>query len=213
YAISCLDKGVHLNGKRVKKAETNGGVVTTTVYPGNHYELKTYSISSDLPWWNPRWAQREVLTVTNQMGLVLTAGYTLKVYLSGSQASNIYGKSMASGNDLRVVYWNGKAWKELDRDLVSFSSSTIELRVKTQADIAASGQDANYDLYYGDPTAASPPAEGKKVYSYFNEFSVDRATASDTWARLSLAPPDYAGRTTMSRSTAVRYSLIGAAFS
>ncbi|MBI2863964.1 MAG: DUF2341 domain-containing protein [Chloroflexi bacterium] len=107
------------------------------------------------------------------MGSSLLTGYTLKLYLSGSQASNIYSKSLASGNDLRVVYWDGKAWMELDRDLVTFTSSAIELRFKTQADIAASGQDANYYLYYGNPTAGSPPSEGKKVYYYFNEFSMN----------------------------------------
>ncbi|MBI2863280.1 MAG: hypothetical protein HYX94_01795 [Chloroflexi bacterium] len=122
----------------------------------------------------PPLGAEEVLTTTNQMASVLAAGYTPKEYLSGSQASNIYRKSLASGNDLRVVYWNGKAWKELDRDLVTFSSSAIELRLKTQADIAASAQDANHYLYYGNPTAGSPPSEGKKVPSCF------RATRLET---------------------------------
>lgn len=69
------------------------------------------------------------------------------------------GKSLASGDDVRVYYEDGSG-TELDRALVSGSSwnaSSTKLAVKAQAAIAAGGSDSNYYLYYCNSSASSPP--------------------------------------------------------
>ena len=100
------------------------------------------------------------------------SGYS--VALTFDHASLVLaGKSLGSGDDVRVAFYNGLSWVELDRLLdpaSSWNSATTTVWFKTQAAIGAGSSDSNYFLYYGNPAAVSPPANGMNVFLFHDEF-------------------------------------------
>ena len=103
----------------------------------------------------------------------IPADYTVSLTLDhGALFSS--GKSLSNGDDVRILYWNGSAWAEQDRVLDDDSAwNTFNTTIFFQlgAAIAASSSDANYYMYYGCGTAASPPSDPNNIYWYFNDFS------------------------------------------
>ena len=94
------------------------------------------------------------------------------------------GKSLASGNDVRVYYWDGTAWTQLDRVLdegASWNSATTTVWFQTQAAIGASGSDTGYYLFYGYPGAGAPPASASNVYLFYDDFAWSDAPANHGW--------------------------------
>ena len=86
---------------------------------------------------------RRQLTVNNNDGSILSSGYSAQLSLSDAAAAAVYNKSLISGDDVRIAYWDG-SFTELDRDVVAFSSSAINIWFKTQSDIAASSSSTSY---------------------------------------------------------------------
>jgi len=127
-------------------------------------------VSLDDSWWNGAWTKRKQFTVSAAAGNGVSSGYTAKFTASGTDAADIYNDSLASGNDFRILYWTGSAWSELDRDLVTFSATVIEVWFKLQAAIAGGASDNNYYAYYGNSGAGTPPANKDNVYKFYDNF-------------------------------------------
>jgi PKD repeat protein len=132
-------------------AEGNGDTVTTvdpTAAPGT-------------PWWDLAYAHKRNLLISNNVGNVMKAGYPVRLHFDSGTvptAAEIYAASQSAtkDNDVRLVYRNAT---QLSRWVQSFTSSRIDIWFKTQADIAGSASNGtDYQLYYGNPSAASPPA-------------------------------------------------------
>lgn len=122
-------------------------------------------------WWNSAWPARKAITVSAG-NVAVPTGYSVSLAFDHAGLVNA-GKSLASGNDVRVLYWNGTNWVELDRVLDSASSwNTASTRIwfKTQAAIGANGSDAGYYLYYGNSSAGAPPANASNVFLLFDDF-------------------------------------------
>ena len=93
--------------------------------------------------------------------------------------------------------WMGRTPAELDRVAdTAFNQAGTEMWFKSQAPIPAGGRDTNYYLYYGNPSAGTPPANPVNVFALYDGFDdsvIDTAlwnqsgtvTESDGWARLS----------------------------
>ena len=131
----------------------------------------TAAVQGWLTWIPNSYPYRQPLTVTAGSAAV-PSGYSVSVTINHASLVSA-GKSQADGDDLRVFYWNGTTWVQLDRVLDSgsaWNSATTKIWFKTQAAIAASGTDSNYYLYYGNPTAASPPANKANVFLFFDDF-------------------------------------------
>ncbi len=114
---------------------------------------------------------REQVTVTASTAAV-PSGYSVSVTFNHASLVTA-GKSLASGDDVRVFYWGGSSWLELDRVLDSGSSwnnAATRIWFKTQAAIGASASDANYYLYYGNPGAGSPPANKANIFLFADDF-------------------------------------------
>jgi hypothetical protein len=102
------------------------------------------------------------------------------------------GKSLASGNDARILYWNGSTWTELSRILFNdgpagqasstWNAASTTLFFKTVAGISASGSDTGYYLYYGNPLAGSPPTNAPSSRYYLAESLGETQTASAIYA-------------------------------
>jgi hypothetical protein len=131
----------------------------------------TGAVQGWLTWLTQSYPYRQPLTVTAGSAAV-PSGYSVPVTLNHASLVSA-GKSLASGNDVRVFYWNGTTWVQLDRVLDSgsaWNSATTKIWFKTQAAIAASGTDINYYLYYGNPNAANPPANKANVFLFADDF-------------------------------------------
>src|SRR5437667_7571975 len=150
-------------------------------------------------WWSMSYPFREKITVT--AGTAAPAsGYSVAVTF-GHATLVTAGKSLPSGDDLRVAYWNGSTWVELDRlldEASSWNNASTKVWFKTQAAIGASASDDNYYLYYGNASAGAPPANGMNVYLFYDDFSgtsidtskwtVTRGTTSVTGGILTVNP-------------------------
>jgi hypothetical protein len=60
---------------------------------------------------------------------------------------------------------------ELDREVDGIGTSSTQVWFETQAPIPVNGSDSNYYVYYGNPTAGTPPANEKNVYLWYDDFN------------------------------------------
>jgi hypothetical protein len=127
-------------------------------------------------WWNTNYSYRRQITITNNAPSILDVNYSVYVTINTTSLVSA-GKMLSDGNDLRVVYWSGSSWIELDRDVIGMNDSYTQVWFKTQATIEVNGSDSNYYIYYGNPSAGSPPANKNNVYLWYDDF--DRADKPD----------------------------------
>jgi hypothetical protein len=98
---------------------------------------------------------------------------------------------LPSGNDLRIVYLNGSSWVEIDRDVIDMNTGSTQVWFKTQAGISASGSDNNYYMYYGNPSAANPPANKSNVYDFWDDFNDGSLGSAWTFSQIGGASGSY----------------------
>ncbi|MDD1671126.1 MAG: hypothetical protein LUQ67_07470, partial [Methanomicrobiales archaeon] len=123
-------------------------------------------------WSNCGWGYRQQLTVTTGASGV-SSNYSASVTLDHAALVGA-GKSLANGNDLRVMYWNGGSWTELSRaldPLSSWNNASTKIWFPLATAIPASSLDNSYYLYYGDAGAGAPPADWANVFRIGDEFS------------------------------------------
>ena len=150
----------------------------------------TFSTASCfLTWWDASYLYRQQVTVTTGTAGV-DSGYSVMTTLNHASLVGD-GKSQSDGDDVRVLYWDSGAcsWSELDRALAedsTWDSSSTKAWFKLQADISASSSDSDYYLYYGNATAANPPADKSNVYLYWDDFeSYSTGAAPTGWTVIS----------------------------
>ncbi len=152
---------------------------STGAQPTVQYSLN--GVTNNLEYrWSANYDYREPISVTAATGNAVAAGYAVRVAFNHA-ALVAAGKSLASGDDVRVRYWNGSAMVELDRVLdptSAWNTATTTLWFPLQAAIAANATDANYYLYYGNLSDANPPAYGPNVFLDYQD-----GTALDGWVR------------------------------
>jgi hypothetical protein len=131
-------------------------------------------------YWDGSWTARRPLTTAGG------AGTTLRLSLdSGTTptAPQIYDQCRPDGADLRIAYWNGASWTELDRDLRIFTTNAIEVFFQLQS----GGVSTNHYLVYGNPNATNPPADIDGIYAFYDDMETDRGWthggSEDEWER------------------------------
>ena len=133
--------------------------------------------------WSADYDYRAQITVRAQNAV--PSGYA--VVLTFNHAALVTaGRSLASGDDVRIRYWNGSAMVELDRVLdptSAWNTATTRLWFRLQAPLAANATDANYYVYYGNLADANPPAYGPNVFLDYQD-----GTALDGWTRQDILP-------------------------
>jgi hypothetical protein len=142
------------------------GAYTDTQANDDQFE----SFREGLNWWSTDYDYRRQITIVNNAASTLNAGYSICVTMDTASLI-LAGKVLASGDDLRVIYWSGSTWSELDRDTIDVNSASTQVWFKTQAAIEANGVDSNYYVYYGNPSSGSPPANKSNVYLWFDDFN------------------------------------------
>jgi parallel beta-helix repeat protein len=134
-------------------------------------------------WWDCDFDYRMPITVSAGTAAV-PAAYSVSITIDHAALVGA-GKSLVSGDDVRILYWNGSWWEQADRYLdpgSSWNSASTRLWFQTRAAIAASGSDANYAVYYGNPAAGSPSANPDSVFLHYDGFETgDLSRWDGTW--------------------------------
>lgn len=166
-----------------------GGPVTITAT--SEGRSGTVAITVTFPPLAQGWQHRRPITITTGTSAAET-GYSIPITFD-HQALVTAGKSLASGDDVRVGYWNGNAWVELDRVLDAgsvWNSATTRIWFRTQVPIAASATSISYHLHYGNAAAGSPPRNPDLVYLFSDDFEDGTLTRwtqdnDQTWQNVS----------------------------
>jgi cellulose synthase/poly-beta-1,6-N-acetylglucosamine synthase-like glycosyltransferase/CheY-like chemotaxis protein len=145
------------------------------------YTLNMYFNQQPSAWWDTDYKYRQQITVTAGSANVPT-NYAVRIEFNHAALTTT--KSQADGDDIRIVYWNGSGWTELDRrldDQSSWDTTTTQVWFQTQAAINATQSDNNYYMYYGNSGASSPPASWSNIFLFYDDFN-DGSLDSSRWS-------------------------------
>ena len=178
-----VTKGKHAkDNETVDKAHKNGGkIIAASALAILLFMLCPIVVSSTVSytaivsitprnWWNLGYEYRSQITIDNNVASTLGSGYSVCLDLDTVSLISD-GKMLPSGNDLRILCLNMSSWIELDRHIVDMNTSSTQVWFKTEADISASGSDNDYYMYYGNPSAGTPPANKSNVYLLWDDFN------------------------------------------
>ncbi len=144
-------------------------------------------------WWNLDYPFRRPLVVTNTAAASLESQYTVSAMIDHALLV-AQGQSLLNGDDVRVVYFDGLVWFEVDRIVhpaSNWNSPTTTILYRTIEPIPAGGDSAySYWLYYGNAQAVEPPADPTDVYLFFDDFA-SNTLAFYTWSGTTLMTPTY----------------------
>ncbi len=134
-------------------------------------------------WGGPAWPPgnsefRKRIDVTADAAVAAPNGYTVPVSFDHEQLVNI-GISLANGDDIRVMRFDGVGWSELDRVLAegqTWNDPATTIWFQT-ADPIAAGQTVSYWMFFGDPTPPPPLDDPENVWLVYETF--DAGTLGD----------------------------------
>lgn len=131
------------------------------------------------PWWASAYQRRKKVTVSGAADTLTTA----QINLSGAGALDIYQDSQPDAGDVRICFWDGQDWEELNRNVVTFTSSAIDIRFKVKHQIAQGYTDDRYYIYYKNSSATNPPKDLALVYITQDNFDTEQSwVAPSQWS-------------------------------
>ena len=129
------------------------------------------NVTVEPAWFDPDYGFRRNVTVLTGTAAV-EAGYSTRLTLD--HASLVSGsQSLASGDDVRIAYWDGDSWIELDRvpdPLSAWDNAATKLWFPLVNPIAEDDSDPGYYVYYGNDLAAAPPASWAAAFATGDDF-------------------------------------------
>jgi hypothetical protein len=160
---------------QVMVRDNRGIIVESMTYEYLDFMIERgYIPSISIPqneWWNTNYKYcRQIIVLAGSSNV--PSGYSVSITFNHASLVSS-GKSLANGNDIRIVYWDGTSWIELDRVLDHWSSwnaPNTKIWFKTQANIPANSRDDNYYMYYGYSGATNPPANRDNVFLFWDDF-------------------------------------------
>lgn len=150
------------------------------------FSIAANSFSATTQWWDLNFLYRfniEVATGVNSpdKGYI---DYTARIAVFDTATLIASGQMQNDCDDLRILFFNGTNYQELERHVIGCDSATSDIRFALSEDIAASSNDDNYYLYYGNASAGAPTAlTTTNVYLWFDDATINRS-ASYTHGRL-----------------------------
>ncbi|HOY66036.1 MAG TPA: hypothetical protein PLP29_04055 [Candidatus Ozemobacteraceae bacterium] len=138
-------------------------------------------------WWNKKWPFRRMMSITNQSQLTLPATYEIRLTFDHAALVDA-GKSLPSGDDIRIIYDDGVNFYEIPRYLDTRQSSwqspqtTIWFRLQTPL-APAPAADKKYAIYYGAgmADAMNPPDDPNAVFIFDDDFESGNRPAPLNW--------------------------------
>ncbi|MHA2401711.1 MAG: hypothetical protein ACXADH_01870, partial [Candidatus Kariarchaeaceae archaeon] len=143
-------------------------VISGDSVPKINYLFK--DISGSPSWWNSSYKYMKQVTIAADSAL--STDYTVQLDLITSTLVSA-SKMRVDARDLRVAYYSGLLWTELDRVILNNNSVKTSVFFRVQNSISASGSDSNYAIYYGiksgDP--GNPPSNTSNIFLDDDDFS------------------------------------------
>ncbi|MHA1971819.1 MAG: hypothetical protein ACTSW1_02430, partial [Candidatus Hodarchaeales archaeon] len=133
-------------------------------------------ISGSPDWWNASYSY--VRQVTIKANSALGTNYTVQLKLD--TASLVSASKMFSNcSDLRIVYYNGVSWTELDRAILHNNTAQTSIFFRLQQAISASANDTNYAIYYGFKSGkmAAPKENLSNIFIDSDDFTAGNLNA------------------------------------
>ncbi len=140
-------------------------------------------------WWNTDYLFRQRIDVATG-AVAAPDGYTVSLDVDHRALVDI-DAARADGDDVRVVWWDGSSWIELDRvldDDASWNETVTTLRFRTQTPIDAESA-ATYWLYFGSASPDPVLADPENVFLLVEDFEsgglgdFEDRTAGTAWYR------------------------------
>ncbi|MEE9173768.1 MAG: hypothetical protein V3U30_02190, partial [Thermoplasmata archaeon] len=121
-----------------------------------NYTFSMYFSEPPSGWWDSNYTLRQRINISAGSSSI-PSSYPVKLTFNHAQLVTD-SKSQADGDDIRVVYWTGTAWSEVDRTLgsgSSWNSASTTILFKTQAAIGTAGSIA-FDASTNATSGSSP---------------------------------------------------------
>jgi MSHA biogenesis protein MshQ len=127
----------------------------------------------DGQWWNADYPYRQQLSI-DPGNSDLSAGYSTQLTFNHA-AEVAANRSLANGNDVRIVRWNQSTstWTELDRVLdtqSSWNDTSTTLWFANAALIEDDETSTDYYIYFGNVTPDAPLQDPEQVFLLFDAF-------------------------------------------
>ncbi len=136
--------------------------------------------AATLQWWDSNYLYRFNINVstganTPDKGYV---DYTVRIPVLNTSTLIANGQMQSDCDDLRILFFDGANYQELERHVINCNSASTDIRFALFANIAASNNDDNYYLYYGNASAGSPVVvDPTNVYLWYDDASVNRSAS------------------------------------
>jgi len=127
-------------------------------------------------WWNTNYTYRKTLTIyNNSTTKELLKGATIKFYFN-HYALVQAGKSLANGNDVRLIYWDETTYTYTELDRINESAwndrdTLAEIWFRLPQNIPANSSSSNYYVYYGNMAPGDPPANRDNIFLLWDGFT------------------------------------------
>ncbi len=118
-------------------------------------------------WWDVGYQYRKQVTVQNNNVNILPAHSSVVLNLDHYSLVQA-GKSLSNGNDIRIVYFDGSSWHDLDRiNSTSWNQNGTPTKIwfATQQDIAGSATSDSYYLFYDNSAAINPSTNLASIFT------------------------------------------------
>jgi YD repeat-containing protein len=128
-------------------------------------------------WWDSDYQYRREITFGTSHD-TMPQGYTCTFTMDTTVAS------LASGDDVRIVWQTETDMTELDRvgDVWNSENTKISFAVQSEIPENAERGTGKYYVYYGNGQASSPPTNPQNVYIFFDDFNrPDSETVGNSW--------------------------------
>lgn len=169
--------------------------------------FSTYTSVYAADWWNAAYIKRQAIVVMNNTSGNITSGNAVRVLL---KPYNIV-PELSSGNDVRVVYWNGTTNTEIARIW-----NYTHVMFVTQATINTNSRSGTEDywIYWSNASAGTPTDALATVYAglydNFDDNSLDGAKwATETFSTGTISEVNSRIEITSSSSSGSGASLMG----
>ncbi len=129
-------------------------------------------------WFDCSWNSRKRITITTGASGV-SSGYSASLTLNHALLVSL-GRSLANGNDIRVVRQDGTELPRALDPLSSWNSPTTTIWFPLGNAIPASSSDTGYYLYYGNAGASLPPADWANIFRMGDDFNGGTLTSGLT---------------------------------
>lgn len=117
-------------------------------------------------WWDHHYTRRAGLTIENNGSVDLPAGTVLSVSMDHA-ALVTAAQSLASGDDVRVVYNAGAGWSEMDRvaSQEGWNQPATKLWFRLSETIPVGETNTHYAIYYNRADGVNPPTTLAEIFA------------------------------------------------